>query len=163
MATHVCGYGLVALEQVKQFAQAVCDVLGPGENNAAVLLLCETAAAETRYGIYSDPTPNGAGRGLYQCDHVAFIDVQQRARPGDLEKLKSTFDLDLKKIEWDDLNFSPLIATVIARLHYKLVPEPIPQTLAGRAVYWKKYYNTVAGKGSPEEYIERVKPFQKYF
>lgn len=158
----VCGYGLVAPAQVKQFAQAVCNVLGAGEQNSAVYMLCETAAAETHYGTYSDPTPGGAGRGLYQCDEIAFKDIQQRVRQADVDALKAAFDFDLRKVEWDDLNLSPLLATVIARLHYKLKPESIPLSLAGRAAYWKKFYNTSAGKGTADEYIERVKPFQVY-
>lgn len=162
MARLVCGYGLVALAQVKQYAQAVCDVLGCGDQNAAVYLLCETAAAETRYGVYPDPTPNGAGRGLYQCDEIAFKDIQARAKQSDVSALKTAFDFDLRKVEWNDLNMSPLLATVFARLHYKLRPEAIPQTLAGRADYWKKFYNTAAGKGSAAEYLERVSHYKAY-
>ena len=52
MGTLVCGYGLVAPAQIKQFAQAVCNVLGSGEGNAAVYLRCETAAAEMHYVTY---------------------------------------------------------------------------------------------------------------
>lgn len=163
MSELVCGYGLVAPGQVKQFAQAVCEVLGRGEQNSAVYLLCETAAAETGYGTYRDSTPGGAGRGLYQCDEIAFKDVQQRSRQADIDALKAAFDFDLRKVEWDDLNLSPLLATVFARLHYKLKPEAIPLTLLGRAGYWKKFYNTSSGKGSAEEYIARAKPFQVYF
>ncbi len=163
MAKLLCGYGLVAPAQIKQFAEAVCVVLGRGEQNSAVMLLCETAAVETGYGTYRDPTPGGAGRGVNQCDEIAFKDVQQRTRQADVDAVKEAFDFDLRKVEWDDLNLSPLLAMVFARLHYKLKPEAIPQTLLGRAAYWKKYYNTVAGEGSVEEYIARVKPFQVYF
>lgn len=51
MSDLVCGYGLVAPAQVKQFAQAVCEVLGRGEQNSAVYLLCETAAAEVAVSL----------------------------------------------------------------------------------------------------------------
>ncbi len=163
MAKLLCGYGLVAPAQLKQFAQAVCDVLGRGDGNSAVYLLCETAAVETQYATYRDLTPNGAGRGVCQCDEIAFKDVQQRTRQADVDAVKAAFDFDLKKVQWDDLNLSPLLAFVFARLHYKLKPEAIPQTLRGRAEYWKKYYNTALGKGSVEEYIARVKPWQVYF
>ncbi|HSX49920.1 MAG TPA: hypothetical protein VLF09_03120 [Cellvibrio sp.] len=163
MTKLVAGYGLVALAHIKHYAQAVCDVLGRGEHNSAVYLLCETAAAETHYGTFRDATPGGAGRGLFQCDEIAFKDVLMRVRQADVDALKAAFDFDLRKVEWDDLNLSPLLAAVVARLHYKLKPEPIPLTLVGRAAYWKKYYNTSLGKGTPAEYIERVKPFQVYF
>jgi len=157
------GYGLVALAQVKHFAQAVCDVLGKGEQNAAVWLLCETVAAETQYGTYKDPTPNGAGRGLGQIDKVPFEDVKARASRADVDALKAAFDIDIKMIEWDDLNFSPLLSMIFTRLHYKLRPGAIPQTLKGRAEYWKKYYNTVLGKGTVDQYIVSARNFRDYY
>jgi hypothetical protein len=157
------GYGLVNLAQVKHFAQAVCDVLGKGEQNSAVYLLCETAAAETQYGTYSDPTPNGAGRGLYQNDQLPFKDTINRASQKDIDAIKAAFDVDLKMIEWDDLNYSPLLATIVARLHYKLRPGAVPQTLKGRAEYWKKHYNSVLGKGTVEHYIASANKFRNYY
>lgn len=163
MANLICGYGLVSPAQVKQFAQAVCNVLGCGEQNSAVYLLCETAAAETGYGTFRDATPNGAGRGLYQSDQISFKDIQQRVRQDDITAIQDAFDFDIKKVSWDDLNLSPLLATVFARLHYKLKPEAIPLNFLGRAAYWKKYYNTSAGKGTPEHYMVSARRFQDYF
>ena len=157
------GYWLVSLAHVKHYAQAVCNVLGVGDQNAADYLLCETAAAETQFGTYADPTPNGAGRGLYQCDQLPFKDVQARSRPADVDAIKLAFDIDIKAVEWDDLNFSPLLATIFARLHYKLRPGAIPQTLVERAEYWKKHYNSVLGKGTVEHYIESSLKYRNYY
>lgn len=157
------GYGLVSLAQVKHYAQAVCDVLGRGEQNAAVYLLCETAAAETQYGTFRDATPNGAGRGLYQCDEIPFLDVQSRARNSDVDAIKQAFDIDIKSVKWADLNYSPLLATIFARLHYKLRPDAVPQALKGRAEYWKKHYNSVLGKGTVEHYLASANKFRNYY
>ena len=157
------GYGLVSQAQVKHYAQAVCNVLGCGEQNAAVYLLCETAAAETQFGTYFDPTPNGAGRGLMQCDQLPFKDTVNRASAKDIAAIKTAFDIDLKTVKWDDLNYSPLLAMIIARLHYKLRPGAIPQTLKGRAEYWKLHYNSVEGKGTVEHYIQSAKKFGIYY
>ncbi len=157
------GYGLINLAQVKHYAQAVCDVLGRGDQNAAVYLLCETAAAETQFGTYADPTPNGAGRGLYQCDELPFKDTINRASQKDIDAIKTAFDVHLKLIEWDDLTYSPLLATIVARLHYKLRPGAVPQSLKGRAEYWKKHYNSVLGKGTVEHYLESASKFRNYY
>ena len=35
-------------------------------------------------------------------------------------------------------------------------PDPIPKTPQDRAKYWKKYYNTVLGKGTPQKYLDRL-------
>jgi len=39
-------------------------------------------------------------------------------------------------------------------LKYKLIPELIPNSLDERATYWKKYYNSEAGKGTMKHYLE---------
>lgn len=44
-------------------------------------------------------------------------------------------------------------ACAMARLLYYRCPGVVPATLAGQAAYWKKYYNTVHGKGTEAEYI----------
>jgi hypothetical protein len=49
--------------------------------------------------------------------------------------------------DWDRL------ACLMARLHYVRFAEAVPRDLQGQAAYWKKYYNTVAGKGTPKKYM----------
>lgn len=154
-------YGLCSAAQVKHFAQAVCTVLGGGDE--AVSLLCETAATETGCGTYADPTPNGAGRGAFQCDPIAFKDVVARSSEKDLSALKTAFGFDLHTVKHEALDYSPLIAAAVCRLHYKLCPGAIPLTLKARAEYWKKYYNTKAGKGTAAQYVERSLDKGKYF
>ncbi len=46
-------YGLVSKQDARLYAEAVCDVIGHGKANAAVLLCVETAAAETLLGVGS--------------------------------------------------------------------------------------------------------------
>jgi hypothetical protein len=50
--------------------------------------------------------------------------------------------------DWDRL------AVLFARLHYIKFPEAVPRTVSGQAEYWKRYYNTVLGKGTPEKYLK---------
>ena len=50
---------------------------------------------------------------------------------------------------------NPLISAVIARLYIGLTEEPVPDTKVLRSKYWKKYYNTEEGKGTPENYISK--------
>jgi hypothetical protein len=44
-------------------------------------------------------------------------------------------------------------AVLMARIHYYRFPEAIPADLRGQAEYWKRRYNTTAGKGTPDKYI----------
>ena len=46
------------------------------------------------------------------------------------------------------------LACLMARIHYMRFPAPIPATASAQAAYYKKYYNTVAGSGSVEKYLE---------
>lgn len=154
-----CGYGLALPEQAIEYSVSVCDLLGHGSNGAGVQLLLETAAQETHLGRYRDPTPDGAGRGLFQCDPIAFVDVQARVRRSDLEAVRARFGFDLTRVQHGALDSSPLLAAIFCRLHYKLRPEPIPDTLEGRAEYWKRFYNTAAGRGTPAEYVRNARKF----
>ncbi|MBF0418424.1 MAG: hypothetical protein HQL86_09280 [Magnetococcales bacterium] len=56
---------------------------------------------------------------------------------------------DLEKFLITDL----LYAALIARVFLLRIKDPIPKTRAARAAYWKKFYNTVHGKGSEAEYL----------
>ena len=44
-------------------------------------------------------------------------------------------------------------AVLFARLHYLRVAAPVPEDLEAQARYWKRFYNTSAGKGTPEQYL----------
>lgn len=150
-----CGYGLVSPSQLREYVEAVCDLLGHG-SGVAVDMLMETAAAETQTGLFRDPTPDGAGRGVFQCDLIAFQDVQARAPSSDIEKVVAEFGIDVRAAEHRDLDISPLLATVVCRLFYKRIPEPFPCSIEGRADYWKRYYNTHLGKGTAGGFIHKV-------
>jgi hypothetical protein len=50
--------------------------------------------------------------------------------------------------DWDRM------AVLFARLHYIRFAEAVPRTTAAQAEYWKRYYNTRLGKGTPEKYLK---------
>lgn len=149
-------YGLVRKQDAVCYAEAVCDVIGHGKNNAAVLLCVETAAAETLLGEYSDPTPTSAGTGLTQVDPGTFEWLRYKYKSSRYAgTLLKEFGVDLSRTVYQELRTSPLLAMLFCRLRYLAVPESIPTTREGRASYWKKYYNTSAGKGTPQDYIDK--------
>jgi len=148
-------YGLVKPEHAVDFVTAVVDVLGGGENACSLML--ETAMTETHLGALMDPTRKGAGTGLCQNDELPFYDTIRRTRAKHQEAVLEAFNIEVMDIKWEELENSPLLSFIACRLVYKLVPESIPDTIEGRAAYWKKYYNTSAGKGTVEKYIENAK------
>lgn len=57
-----------------------------------------------------------------------------------------------------ELEVNPWYAAAMCRIHYMRFSERLPaagNNLA-QAEYWKKYYNTSAGHGTPGEFLERV-------
>jgi len=55
------------------------------------------------------------------------------------------------RLVWD-LKF----ASIMCRVHYRRISSPLPAhgDISGYAAYWKKYYNTIHGAGTEEEFIE---------
>jgi hypothetical protein len=160
-------YGVVNDTHAILVAKAVCKSLGNGKNNNADLLIIETACAESQLARYHDDTPDGAGRGLTQVDAGTFYWLKEKAlelAPGACmrtkrswrEKILKDFGVDLKRVEHSDLDYNPLLAFIWCRLRYLVVTEAVPKTLDGRALYWKKHYNSYAenAKGTPEHYIQ---------
>lgn len=148
-------YGLTNENQLKEIAILVCNCLGHGSNNTAVELLIETCGAETKFGQYEDPT-KFAGQGLCQFDKLPFKDVLDRTSRNNKLKIYNTFGVHLDYIQWECLRYNPLLSLIMCRLKYILIREAIPPDIQGRAIYWKKYYNSYHpnAKGTIEHYLE---------
>jgi len=53
------------------------------------------------------------------------------------------------------------LSCLLARVHLLRRPEPIPSDLEGQAAYWKRWYNTPAGAGTVEQYMEHWRHYAK--
>lgn len=150
-------YGYVNDTAVQDMCMLVCACLGFGANNKAHKLIYETGVAETGFGDIPDKTL-GAGMGITQFDKLPFDDIKKRSMhlKG---KILSDLGVDISLVEWEHLRYNPYLSLIFTRLLYKLVTEAVPSTIEERAKYWKKYYNTEAGKGTPEHYLEMNKKY----
>ena len=149
-------YGLINQKHLDEMAEEVCECLGGGEN--AINLLLETAGAETNRGQTKDLSI-GAGMGITQIDRLPFLDIKDRLRQKDKEAVYNHFNIDTDLVKWEHLRYNPLLCLIFTRLKYKKVPEAIPTTEEGRAKYWKKYYNSIEGKGTIAHYVLSIKHF----
>lgn len=152
-------YGSIDKENITKIISKVCSVLGNGNNNNAHKLILGTISQETHMGTYKDSSPWKGGRGLCQFDKIAFEDVKARCRKKDRELIEMHFGINIKKINFDMLEYNPLISIIFCRLKYKMIPKEIPTSLIDQAKYWKKYYNTNLGKGEIQNYINN---YQRY-
>lgn len=152
-------YGLTNIDQVFSFVEDVIIKLkDEGEDIRYTReLMIGTIAQETRLGTYKDLTPYKHGAGLCQIDPgIPFDDIKQRA--GKWRKIvKKEFGIDLNEVTHRELELSPLLSIVMARVKYKLISTAIPETLKGQASYYKKWYNSMEGKATEEEYIRNYK------
>lgn len=145
-------YGLLNAQQIEETIVSVVAVLGGGSD--AISLMLGTCAAETNLGKAKDRHTE-SGFGLFQMDKIAVFDVVDRTRGHHRDLIEDHYGINVDEVEPRDLNHNPLIAAIMCRLFYKLIPEAIPSDMEGRADYWKKYYNTEAGKGTPEHYLKQ--------
>ena len=126
---------------------------------SATNLLMGTAAQESLLGTYIKQLGSGPARGIFQMEpateqdiwdnYLAFrpeivhliMNVCERSRPG----------------PW--LEYDLAYQICMARIHYYRVKESLPTAddVTALALYWKHHYNTSAGKGSVEEFIENYK------
>ena len=130
-------------------------------SDAAVNLMLGTLAQESAMGTYIKQI-RGPALGIYQMEPDTHQDIYESYlsyRPDLRFKLGLYTRGDHQPPEQmiTDLNY----ATAMARLQYFRRPEALPdaEDLVGLALYWKEYYNTIAGAGTIDEFIDNYKRY----
>lgn len=118
--------------------------------------LFEIVCAETNFGHAKDTTKE-SGEGLTQFDKTTFNELYAQSQAEN--KLPRAF----YGLTYYDLRKNPSFSLFMARYFlYKRIPHAIPSTVEGRAKDWKKYYNTIYGKGTEAHYISRELAWRAY-
>jgi len=125
-------------------------------------LLFGTAAVESRFQARRQLGFTSTDRGafsLWQLEEAAIrrgLDFCKRNRHlGFWEELFD--DAPVPDVETAKLALwlgADRLGCLLARVYYREVKEAIPMGVQEQARYWKKYYNTVAGKGKVEDYVK---------
>lgn len=148
-------YGLVKKSHLLDTALAVCSVIGKPNDNGLEMVI-ETCASETLLGTLKDPTEYSAGSSVAQIDCTTFKWLRSEySKSTTSDKIKAAFDIDISRVQYSELEHSPLCAIIFCRLRYLIVPHKIPSNITGRAKYWKKWYNSTAGKGTVDGYLKK--------
>ena len=139
-------------------------VLGLHSAEAEELML-GTCAHESKGGTYLKQI-GGIALGAWQMEPATHNDIWKCYLPNqtfivnkliDYCKLRDSLGRDaltgLSRPDPDMMIHHLRYACAMARIHYHRKPEPIPKDLDAQAVFWKLYYNTPKGKGTPEQYI----------
>ena len=133
-------------------------------SQAAEDLLVGTAAVESRMGTFLVQVGGGPAKGIYQMEPNTHSDIWEnwlRYRPKDEWQITQR----LAPYLWDSVAHRPshhalvvdlAYATIMARLHYRRAPDPLPVAgdLMAMAAYHKKFYNTSQGKTGEGDFIK---------
>ena len=122
----------------------------------AVELLLGTVARETALGKFPD-RPKSGGTGLFQINPGTEADIWNRYLPKKPQLKKALMRATgVAGPNPDALTRNFPYAASIARLAYARAEDALPSRHdhSGMADYWKKHYNTAAGKGTPEGFLK---------
>lgn len=122
-------------------------------------LMHKTVAHESHMGQHPNTFREGYYGGVAQVDPIGFEDTQDiKAHPGLRRKydmIRQHFDIDWPSVQYEEL-VDPLKSIIAGRLRYMNVPAAVPDDDLGQAKYWKRHYNTEAGKGTPEKFLKSL-------
>lgn len=125
---------------------------------AAENLVMGTAAQESRLQFLHQ-LGGGPALGVFQMEPATHSDIWTnylRHRPRMVDKVLDAIEYDGRRPgAWrmvHDLRY----AAIMCRLHYRRVPEKLPDAydIEALAVYWKRYYNTAQGRGTVDEFMQ---------
>lgn len=125
-------------------------------SKAAEELLLGTAIHESCNFKYRRQLGGGPALGFYQMEPATHDDIwknflsYRKALAEEVGVLIVPYKDNLTALE-----FSDSYATAMARVQYLRAGMPLPPAgdVKAMAQYWKSYYNTVLGKGTPSEYL----------
>ncbi|KAK3739948.1 hypothetical protein QZH41_012800 [Actinostola sp. cb2023] len=147
------GKGAVVVAQVSDMLEA--SKIFPPDNK----FMCRVAWVESKYGIDGSTYRPFYYGGIWQVDSIGYIDT--KIRPSLFKyhrKILAVFHINWQQTTWKDLT-KPLYSGLAARLLLATIPVPIPpaENILAQGEYWKKYYNTPAGKGTVQKFVNAVR------
>ena len=160
---------MISPTQIKSLIKSTCEKMGEKfASDDAVTLVHETGLVESGYK-YLRQLGDGPAKSFWQIEPATAIDNLAHYlehRKSLMGKCSEASMVDLKHWQsydeyiWSDILEKNIAAGIVhCRIKYWRVPKSMPNTLEGRAGYWKKYYNTDQGKGTEEKYIDTVKEY----
>lgn len=145
---------MINVDDMRRLVNAVTTSIGM-QSPVATNLLLGTMAQESN-GHYLYQLGSGPARGLFQMEPDTEKDIWDNYiayRPFIKEMI--TRLTGVTGPNGLQLTGNIVYQIIMARLHYRRVKEkfPAPNDIPAIGVYWKKYYNTVKGKGRVSEFI----------
>lgn len=132
-------------------------------------LLMGTAAQESHMGTYLKQK-RGPALGAFQMEPRTYSDIWENYLTDARAELKLRVRL-LASAKYSSFVSPPAVemignlqyAAAMARIFYLRIPKPLPKAndVTELGVYWKKYYNTILGHGTVQQFAENWYRFIK--
>ena len=148
--------------QIKDLIERILKKMGL-YSPEALDLVYKTGKVESGYKYLRQI--KGPARGLFQCEAWVAVDICKNYlhyrkdlmhKVAESAMVKLSYFVDPKEADWDFILETNIAAQIaMCRLHYRRIPKPLPSSDEGQANYWKKYYNSMAGRGTVEDFLVR--------
>ena len=139
-------------------------------SDESVQLVLETGLVESQYK-YIKQLGDGPAKGFWQVEPSTAVDNLAHFLIHRKSFMKACAEASLVDIKhwqsydeklWADILEKNIAAGIIhCRIKYWRVPKRMPNSLTGRAAYWKQYYNSHEGAGTEEKYVDTVNEYLK--
>ena len=160
------GSDLLNEKQIRRVIESTLDDIGLNSPEA-VELIYNTGLVESRYTYVMQVGGSNIARGMWQCEPWVAVDICNnylKYRESLMKKVAKACKLEWKYFlepneeDWRFILTTNMAAQIaMCRLHYRRVPKRLPKTLEEMAHYWKDFYNTSKGAGTPEKFLKMVK------
>lgn len=131
-------------------------------SESAVALLLGTAAQESKFGTYIRQFGGGPALGIFQMEPATEKDIWNNFIAYRAGLKSSVFSITrIYNPNPAALEANLAYQIIMARLQYRRAPGALPAAddIFGMAAYWKRSYNTPAGKGTVRKFVRN---FTKY-
>ena len=128
-----------------------------GEVCSAAALMGAIGQHESRYQTFHQV--NGPALSWWQIEPATYLDLLTTPNAMDILNPFAQKSANLNMNPLTELEYNPWYAAAVARLVIARKGAPIPaQYIHLVAAWWKLHWNTPAGAGTVEEFIENVTP-----
>tara|TARA_R100000278_G_scaffold108367_1_gene85222 strand:- start:60 stop:545 length:486 start_codon:yes stop_codon:yes gene_type:complete len=157
---------MIDIKQTQDLIKQILTRLGHKyASDEAVELVLGTFIYESRFKYWTQ-LKGGPAKGFAQIEYDTCLDNIEnylKFRPELIDRfvwatgIPKRYYLKPSKRDWEYFLMTNFAAQVChARIKYWRAPAKLPQTSKQMSEYYKKYYNSVLGKGDAEEYVEIV-------
>ena len=144
------------IESIKDIIDDVLNQLedvGIPNTEEARYLVFETGMAESGYR-HLEQIGGGPALSFWQIEDWVCQDIWDNFIVYRKPYIQAMYKLGLIEESIPFCVFSNIaLAAAFCRIYYRRMPGAIPNSMPERAAYWKRFYNTVEGKGTVDHYV----------